>query len=244
MSKQYKFLSLIISIIILVTIILFFWMRPSSPDFGQYEAGKARKNAFFTYFLPIIKQENVIILTKREQLLTWQEKVDSLGRSDKKALLELSRYYRMIDFEINNPKQWLELLNRVNAVPVSLALAQAANESAWGTSRFAVDGRNYFGQWCFKLGCGLVPNKRDGSKAHEVAVFDSPKASVTSYLRNLNSHPAYAELRFIRTTLINNNQKVTGTALADGLLSYSERGELYITELRDMIRFNNLEQYD
>jgi len=244
MIKKNILLSIIISIVILAIIILFFWLRPTAPDFGQYEAGKARKSAFFSYFLPIIQQQNTNILTNREKLFFWQKTTSTLTEQAKKELFELAEYYRIRDFDLNDQNQWQELFNRVQRVPASLALAQAANESAWGTSRFAIKGLNYFGQWCFERGCGLIPNSRDDKKAHEVAVFDSPQASVASYIRNLNSHAAYTELRRIRTELIQNNEKVTGTALAGGLLNYSERGEQYIEELREMIRFNKLDQYD
>lgn len=244
MNRKTIFISIIISIITFAIIILFFSKAPTSPDFTQYEAGKERKKVFISYFLPIIQQQNTAVLEKRKQLLNWQNKKLSLSKKEMKLLLDMSNYYRVTDFDIVNESKWQELLKRVHAVPASLALAQSANESAWGTSRFAVNGRNYFGQWCFTKGCGLVPSKRDDKKGHEVAVFDSPKASVVSYFRNLNSHPAYAELRAIRQSLIDSNQKVTGKALAAGLLSYSERGELYISELRDMIRFNKFEKYD
>lgn len=244
MGKKYRLASIIISIITLTTIILLFCLIPRTPDFSQYPAGKERKQAFFSYFLPIIQQQNTDILAKRAQLLDWHKRAATLGWWDKRTLVNLSEFYRIKDFKISNESQWQQLLARVDAIPASLALAQGANESAWGTSRFAVNGQNYFGQWCFEHGCGIVPNKRDDGKAHEVAVFNSPKASVSSYIHNINSHPAYAELRSIRTELITHNQKVTGTELAAGLLNYSERGEQYITELRDMIRFNKLEQYD
>jgi len=244
MSNKYKLASIIISIILLITISLFLWLRPNAPNFSQYEAGKARKNAFFSYLLPIIQQQNTEIRIKRKQLLKWQKYPSELGWWDKRSLSKIAEYYRLINFDYRNEKHWRQLLIRVNSVPASLALAQAANESAWGTSRFAVNGSNYFGQWCFEKGCGIVPTKRSDGKAHEVAAFDSPKASVVSYLHNLNSHPAYAELRELRLELVNNNKKVTGIALVNGLLNYSERGEQYIKELSNMIRFNKLEQYD
>jgi len=116
----------------------------------------------------------------------------------------------------------------VDTIPPSLALAQAANESAWGTSRFARQAHNYYGQWCFEKGCGIVPDRRDANKSHEVAAFDSPRESVARYLHNLNS----------------NSAPVTGIALAAGLGKYSERGADYISELRSMIEFNKLSKYD
>ena len=142
------------------------------------------------------------------------------------------------------PAEWETLLRRVDVVPPSLALAQAANESAWGTSRFARDGNNYFGQWCFEQGCGLVPKRRDEGRAHEVATFSSPVESVERYMANLNTHDAYRPLRERREQLRESEAPITGIQLAAGLEKYSERGEEYIAELRSMIRFNNLGAYD
>jgi len=100
----------------------------------------------------------------------------------------------------------------VDTIPPSLALAQAANESAWGTSRFARQAHNYYGQWCFEKGCGIVPDRRDANKSHEVAAFDSPRESVARYLHNLNSNSAYKSLRDIRSRLKAANKPVTGIA--------------------------------
>ena len=244
MRKKYRVFSTIIGIILVCTLMLLLWVSPKSPDFSQYDAGIDRKTAFFSYFIPIIQQQNNEILLERAKLVKWQKAPKKIGWWDRQSLVKKAVHYRVKNFDLNNQQHWQQLLNKVDALPVSLALAQAANESAWGTSRFAVKGRNYFGQWCFEQGCGIVPQQRDNAKAHEVAVFNSPKDSVASYLRNLNSHPAYAKLRVIRLDLVNRNQKVTGIALAEGLLHYSERGEHYIAELRDMISFNKLEQYD
>jgi Bax protein len=156
----------------------------------------------------------------------------------------MAAYYRINNFDIENDDDWQELLARVNAIPVSLALAQAANESAWGTSRFAREANNFYGQWCFQKGCGLVPARRDKNKTHEVAAFKSPKESVERYIHNLNSHNAYKTLRKIRNRLRTENKLITGIELAEGLLHYSERGKEYIKELQSMIKFNKLTRFD
>ena len=132
-----------------------------------------------------------------------------------------------------------KLLNKVNVIPPSLALAQAANESAWGTSRFAQKANNLFGEWCFNQGCGIIPNSRPEGEKYEVQKFKSVKNSIMSYMHNLNSHPAYSSLRKIR-----NEVGVDGIEMAKGLESYSARGDEYIKELQSMIRYNNLEKYD
>jgi Bax protein len=150
----------------------------------------------------------------------------------------------MAEFVPTDNRAWDDLLRRVDAIPASLALAQSANESAWGTSRFAKDGSNFFGQWCYDAGCGLVPSKRNAGASHEVAVFDSPEESVASYLLNLNTNRAYTELRSIRASLRARNKEISGEALAAGLRKYSERGDAYVKELRSMIRYDDLGQYD
>lgn len=131
-----------------------------------------------------------------------------------------------------------QALRRVDVIPKELALMQAANESAWGTSRFARIGLNFFGQWCYSKGCGMVPGRRDTGAAHEVAAFKSVRAAVSSYFKNINTHNAYKELRSIRENLRLEQQPIAATLLTQGLMSYSERGEAYIEELNTMINQN------
>lgn len=217
--------------------------RPSVPDFKSYAAGPERKAQFFDYFLPLVQLENTEVRMLRAQLLELKTQ-DTLSNSQKKKLQKVAKEYRMESFSIDNKQDWEILLKRVDIVPPSLALAQAANESAWGTSRFALMGYNYFGQWCFEKGCGIVPSNRDVGKNHEVADFDTPQESVEKYIHNLNQHPAYATLRGIRAKLRDQRQAITGLALAAGLDKYSERGEEYIKEIRSMIRYNDLSRFD
>lgn len=218
--------------------------RTDTPDFQEYEAGKERKQAFFSYFLPIIQERNQEIATLREEVLALQQKADDLSRSEKRKLKRVAESYKIKEFDAGNAQHWQLLLKRLDVVPPSLALAQAANESAWGTSRFARTANNYFGQWCFEPGCGVVPNQRDQGKSHEVAKFSSPQKSVESYFNNLNTHNAYQPLRSLRAQLRANDQPITGVQLAHGLERYSERGEEYIAEIQSMIRYNKLEEHD
>ncbi len=214
------------------------------PQFSDYPAGQERKDAFFSYFLPMVQQRNQEILKTRQQVMAWRSKSDDLTRSELNTLDELATRYRMDEFDPSQASDWNSLLTRLDIVPPSLALAQAANESAWGTSRFSREAHNYFGQWCFEKGCGVVPSSRDTGKTHEVASFRSPQASVEAYILNLNRHNAYQTLRQIRKNLRTQDEPITGVALTAGLERYSERGEEYIKELRSMIRFNKLGQYD
>lgn len=207
-------------------------------DFSQYAAGVERKQVFVDYFKPLIEAENIRTLALREKIIQAQDKA-----TKPRWLNKVVNDYRIVPFDEKDPAQWRELLTRVDAVPVSLALAQAANESGWGTSRFARQGNNFYGQWCYTKGCGIVPSSRGAGENHEVAAFDSPRQSVAAYILNINSHPAYTELRAIRAKL-REQQPVTGAALAVGLLNYSERREEYVEELRAMIRHNNWARLD
>ena len=214
------------------------------PNFGEIPAGRERKAAFFGYFLPIVDNQNRAIQNTRRRLHDWYQNRDEISAQVKDEIRKIASRYRIDDFDIENDQSWEILLNRVDIVPPSLALAQAANESAWGTSRFARQGNNFFGQWCFKKGCGLVPKKRDANKTHEVAAFDSPQESVKMYIRNLNSNRAYKTLRDLRAQLRESDKPITGHELAAGLNRYSERGSEYVSELREMIEYNKLNTYD
>jgi len=217
---------------------------PPAPDFAVYEDVDARKEAFFGYFLPLVEMRNKEILELREELLRLRESADSLSGRQQRRMVQLAEDYEIEAFDISEPGDWDTLLRRVDVVPPSLALAQAANESGWGESRFALEGNNYFGHWCYVPGCGLIPDSRPAGARHEVAAFDSPQHSVQRYMRNLNSHDAYSGLRLKRSELRDNDQLITGLELAEGLTQYSQRGQEYIRELQAMIRFNNLDELD
>ncbi|GGW80735.1 glucosaminidase domain-containing protein [Alteromonas halophila] len=239
-KKNTVLLAIVAFIVVLIAVWFSFFAKESAPDFSQYPAGPERKAAFFSYFAPIVSELNTEIMEKRQQIQTACSK-DS---PDTASLKKLATAYR-VDGESLSPAATCDaLLDRVDIVPVSLALAQAANESAWGTSRFARQGNNFFGQWCFKKGCGIVPSSRDTGKTHEVADFRAPSDSVESYMLNINRHDAYAPLRDIRSSLRDEDKPVSGLALTWGLNKYSERGEEYGEELRSMINYNELSQYD
>lgn len=217
---------------------------PPLPDFALYEDTEARKEAFFGYFLPLVEMRNEEILKLRAELLRLRENMENLSGRQQRRVVQLAEDYEIEAFDVNEPGDWDTLLRRVDVVPPSLALAQAANESGWGLSRFAQEGNNYFGHWCYVEGCGLIPDSRPSGARHEVAAFDSPAQSVQRYIRNLNSHEAYRELRLKRSQLRENDELITGLELAEGLTQYSQRGQEYIRELQAMIRFNALDALD
>lgn len=213
------------------------------PDFSRWPAGDARKDQFFDFLRPVFERENEKVLAQRERLLSLQQayRADGqLSRAQTRALHALADDY-YLDPEAMSEAQLLdELLLRVDAVPVSLGLAQAAKESAWGTSRFAATGNALFGQRCFEDGCGMVPEFRAPGATYEVRSFDTPAEAVASYVRNLNTHPAHAGLRQRRADIRASGRPATGFELAETLESYSERGDAYIREVQEMIRYNRL----
>lgn len=218
----------------------------AKPDFLAIKDTKAKKQAFVSFMLPMIRESNRLILKDRKKLITaLVNKKDTAQEPLQDAgLLKLCNRYTK-DCKKGSAKDKLaELLKRANIVPASLVLAQAANESAWGTSRFATDANNFFGQWCFSKGCGLVPQRRGDTQTHEVRKFSSSLASVKSYMRNINTGHAYTQLREIRADLLAKKQPIRGVALAAGLMKYSERGQDYIDEVRQMIRYNQFDRYD
>jgi len=209
------------------------------PDFGNINQVLERKIAFFSYLLPAIQTENEHISAQRDALLVLHEKVlqgKALSSKETKWLNDLSEYYR-VDTN-DRSRRFSTLLRRVDIVPETLVLIQAANESGWGTSRFAKNALNFFGQWCWTEGCGIVPDQRPDGQSYEVRLFNSMEASVKSYMRNLNTHAAYQELRSIRYGLRQKDEPITAVPLTIGLMSYSSRGEDYIDELQQMIRVN------
>lgn len=203
-------------------------IKEEVPDFSSFKDVNNKKIQFFEFIYPMVVNSNLEII-KQRQLVKSSTQFNN-------KIKELCQYYR-VDCNKDNYKE--SFLKQVNIIPPSLTLAQAANESAWGTSRFAKKANNYFGQWCFTKGCGIIPKQRNNYAQHEVQSFQNVSDSVHSYIRNLNSHPAYKELREIR-----NQKGFNGNYLAEGLSKYSERGQHYIEEIQSMINYNKLQKYD
>ncbi len=201
------------------------------------------KTEFIQRLSEIVAAENAVILRERKWLLQLARKARP---SDEEVLRVegLAEQYRIKDLSQSTTSLIAELLVRVDVVPASLALAQAANESAWGRSRFAREGNNLFGIWCFTQGCGIVPKNRNKGATHEVAHYDSIAGSVRDYLWNLNAHPSYAMLRDLRMRERQAGRELTATALAPGLMSYSELGSVYIHRIEAIVFANDLERFD
>ena len=200
-----------------------------------------RKAVFLALVLPLILEANAHIAVERKRLLYVSAMIKSglpLPPSLQSWLSRLAKRYK------TEPDRLDILLKRVDVLPVSLALAQAAIESGWGTSRFAARGNAIFGQWTTAGGKGLVPAERKEGMTHKVRTFDRLSESVTAYILNLNTHRAYRGLRALRQEARRNGVRPDGVTLAAGLEPYSERGEEYVELLRSMIRVNRLAPLD
>jgi Bax protein len=215
----------------------------SLPDFSRIEDIQERKKEFFNFLTPLIHQQNKRIEKERSKsiLLFGQLKKDSVTTQDSTWLYNKAMDLKVKNFNMNNIESQMSLLMKMDLIPVALALAQAANESSWGTSRFAKDANNIFGQWCFTPGCGLVPRKRTEGASHEIRIFKTINASIKSYMRNINRNTAYKTLRTLRYQMKINNEPISSLTLATGLEKYSIRRKAYVKDIQTIIRVNNLE---
>ena len=210
------------------------------PDFASIPLVSDKKQAFFDYLRPWVRLQNGIISDERLFLQRSLQHInDGLTLTDAEyfRIEEISNKYQYSPRTIN-AETLQKLLVRADIIPESMVLIQAANETGWGSSRFAREGLNFFGQWCFRKGCGLVPQSRTSGMSHEVAVYKTVEDSVASYMRNLNSNGAYALLRSIRADMRAQSKEPTADELVYGLVNYSERQEAYIDELLEMLRHN------
>ncbi|MDZ7661071.1 glucosaminidase domain-containing protein [Thiohalophilus sp.] len=217
----------------------------SLPDFRVIEDTGERKEAFIEFLWPVVKSENRRVLEKREKLLAILDDLEDGEQAapDEQAwLAEQAKLYRVkAKGELERARK---LATRIDIVPTSLALSQAALESAWGTSRFARQGNNLFGQWCFTVGCGIVPLRRPAQATYEVQAFATVAGSVRTYLRQLNSHPAYQPLRDIRAQARRAGREPSGLEMAAGLINYAAIGEDYVQHIKGVIRRNDLDRLD
>ncbi|WP_191092791.1 glucosaminidase domain-containing protein [Cysteiniphilum sp. JM-1] len=218
------------------------------PDFQAISSVSDRKQAFIDYMLPFIHQVQQDVLNQRqalESMLAMLNKNKKLSKTQQDQLSRFCEQYK-VNFDENALTQMLkDLLIKVNTIPTSMVLAQAALETGWGTSRFAVDGNNYFGQHCFTKGCGIVPKQRTAGAINEVQVFPSPKDSVQSYFNLLNTGTNFQEFRTLRSQLTKEDKPITGKDLIKTLVHYSELedGE-YEKRIISTMDYNNLYQYN
>lgn len=215
-------------------------------ELAYLNSSKRKKRVFFQSLLPMVLLANAEINRERQILLELDRLLSNgsaLPESDLHLLKTLAKRYGVKN-ALQNPRKTLNQLKlRIDIIPADLALAQAANESAYGTSRFSQLANNLFGEWTFTPGAGIVPKGRPEGEIYEVRRFNSLLDSVRSYQKNLNTHSAYRPFRELRAAARAIEQEPAGKELANGLLRYSTRREAYIKDLQSLIKQNRLDRY-
>jgi uncharacterized FlgJ-related protein len=208
-----------------------------------------KKRVFFRLLGPLVLHSNELIQADRDRvggIIGALRAGAAVSPEDQTFLRETAAAYKVAEGEAALADRALqdELLRRVDTLPPSLVLAQTAEESGWGTSRFAVEGNALFGMWTWG-GQGITPlQQRSGLGDYKIAAFETPLQSVIAYMHNLNTHQAYRELRERRAELRKASAKVTGWELANALTRYSERGQAYVDSLHSMMKVNMLQPAD
>ena len=221
-----------------------FRLKSIPSDFKHINDIKKKKTTFIQLMLPIIIDEQKHLRQQRfiaQQLL--KDNQQPVQPEFTSWFSRMTTEYR-INSKLNFQQQKIELLNRLDELPLTLILAQAAVESAWGTSRFAIEGNSLFGQWTYSGENGLTPNNRSEGKTHQIKAFPSLQASIRSYLQNINRNNAYKELREKRKKMRMKNEKLDAFKLAEGLHRYSQKGTNYVKIIQHLLNspeFKNLE---
>ena len=205
-------------------------------DLNNLQSVQLKKETFIKIVLPLIVAENEKILDDREKLKIISKKKFTT-ELEKQWLRQKLLEYKVKKGDIN------QLMIRMDIIPVSIALAQAAKESGWGTSRFALEGNAIFGQWTWD-GQGIAPLKRDSDKNHKILKFPILRASVKAYKNNLNTHKSYIKFRDKRRKLREKNLVITGLVLSDTLKSYAQTGSEYTKILNQIITQNSLTDFE
>ena len=205
-------------------------------EMKMIESTEKRKNLFIQIILPLIIEENNRIKLNRKKLFSILNKNHN-SNNEKKWLNEKFKQYGVLNKDLSTLKV------RMDMVPVSLAIAQAAKETGWGTSRFALEGNALFGQWTWS-GEGIKPADADSNATHKIMKFKILKSSIRAYQRNLNTHSGYKEFRMARAALRDNRRNLDGLILATYLNKYAETGTEYVKIIKQIIKQNNLTDFD
>ena len=205
-------------------------------EMKMIENTKKRKNLFIQIILPLILEENKQIKFDRKKLFSILNKKNNTKAEIKWLNMKFKQYGI-------KSKDLLTLKVRMDEIPVSLAIAQAAKETGWGTSRFALEGNALFGQWTYS-GEGIKPASIDNDKTHKVMRFQILQASIRAYHRNLNTHSSYRKFRKLRAEARGNDEKLNSLILADSLDNYAATGIEYTKTLKQIIKQNSLKDFD
>ncbi|MFK5881769.1 MAG: glucosaminidase domain-containing protein [Sulfurospirillum sp.] len=230
-----------------IFVFLFFTINSFGAGFPYYyydiKNTHRQKKAFINILLPMIKRANKNIEKERDFIKYFFENAgkNSFRELDEISLAKLIHLFKK--YKIKNLFDKDEYLRKIDAVPASLAIAQAAVESAWGKSRFVLEANNIFGHWTYS-GKGLVPIDRAEGKTHTLRIFKTLQASVNAYVLNLNSNAAYKMFRKLRENAHKNKMIFNGLMASKAMINYSQRKEKYVKLLDAIITSNNLLYYD
>ncbi len=205
-------------------------------DLDELQSTKLKKETFIKIVLPLVVAENERILADREKLKIL---------SNKKFTTDLEKQWlrqKLLEYKVKKG-DLKQLLVRMDIIPTSIALAQAAKESGWGTSRFALEGNAIFGQWTWS-GQGIAPLDRESNKNHKILKFPILRASVKAYQNNLNTHKSYSKFRQKRQNLRSKNKNIKGLELTETLNNYAQTGSEYTKKLNQIIRQNRLSDFE
>ena len=202
----------------------------------KIENSKERKDLFIQIILPLVIKENNYIKLDRKKLFSILNKNNNTS-AEKKWLSSKFKQYGVV----NNDLSTLKI--RMDEVPISMTIAQAAKETGWGTSRFAQEGNALFGQWTWS-GAGIKPSGAEDNTTHKVMKFNVLQASVKAYQRNLNTHSSYRDFRRARAELRYKKKKLDSIILSEYLDKYAETGKKYVKILQQIIKQNNLTDFD
>ena len=205
-------------------------------EMKSIESSGKRKSLFIKIILPLVLEENNRIIIDRKKLFSILNK-NKNSKDEIKWLNQKFKQYGVVN------KDLATLKVRMDIIPVSLAIAQAAKETGWGTSRFAIEGNALFGQWTWS-GEGIKPAGADTDATYKVMKFNVLKASVRAYQRNLNTHSSYKKFRFVRAQLRDDNKELDSLKLAEYLDNYAQTGIEYTKVLKQIIQQNQLKDFD
>ncbi len=214
-------------------------------DFSEIQDVPTKKKLFYLVTLPLIYNSNNSIMQERRMVINIEKKFarKELNKNETDEIIRLSKKYKL-DYSEINTKLFRKLKQRINIIPVSLALGQAIIESGWGQSRFATEGNALYGQWTTSEDKGIIPQDRDEDKSHAVLKFKNLSESVEAYMFNINTHQAYYNFRVIRR--IDERIKYTDpiSMKVKYLAAYAEIGDKYVDKLELIIASNNLQEFD
>jgi len=239
-SKEKYMSKRLIKIVLLLSMAIYATAGGLPQSYYKIKSIKKQKEIFFATLIPMIKNQNSIILDDREFVKKFFDDRQNI-ETNSTSITRLKKLQS--EYKIKKLYNKSEYMHKINTIPTSIILAQAALESGWGKSRFVREGNNIFGHWTYGKR-GLIPKRRNKGARHKIRIFDSLEDSLKAYMQNVNSNGAYKKVRSLRASAIKKGKKVDGLDLYRGYIYYSELREEYLRRLRVMITYNKLLKYD